>query len=179
MDVIDSLDALEQYIRQSPTVPFTQLRAVDREQLQGLLGAARQEAERLQREPPRVPSRDALLNQAESEGTLLVEAARHEADETLRDDRIQLLSRQRFDEVAGEGKQKGDARIRAAYAYTVERMSAIDQQLARLNEQVGSSLELLQTTAKEAEKARHQRGKEVSRAQAKERRRKLRQMFFG
>ena len=64
MDVIDNLDALEQYIRQSPTVPFTQLRAVDREQLQRLLGATRQEAERLLREPTRVPTRDALLNRA-------------------------------------------------------------------------------------------------------------------
>ncbi len=179
MSVLDTLDALERSLRESPWIPFTQVKAVKQEQIDQLLQATRQELERVQRERPTVPSREEVLSQAANERKLILEAARQEANEMLRDDRIKSLSRRRFDEIVGAGKQRGDVLIRDAYAYAVERMSHMEQELSRLNEQVGTGLELVQKTTKEAEKSRRQRGKQVARAQAKERRRKLRQLFFG
>ncbi len=179
MDVLDTLNALERSIRESPPIPFTQLRAVDGQRLDALLRSAREELERLQREPPSAPSRDEVLSQAANESKLIVEAARQEANELLSNDRIQSLSRQRYDEIVNEGKRQANQHIREAYAYTVERMTEIDRQLEKLNEQVESGGNLVQKTVKDAEKAQRHRGQEVARAAAKERRRKLRQMLFG
>jgi hypothetical protein len=179
MDVLDTLNALERSIRESPTIPFTQLRAVDGQRLDALLRRARAECERLQREPPSAPSSDEVLNQAANESKLIVEAARQEANEVLSNDRIQSLSRLRYDEIVNEGKRQANQHIREAYAYTVERMAEIDRQLGKLNEQVESGVDLVQKTVKGAEKAQRQRNQEVARAAAKERRQKLRQMFFG
>jgi Fe2+ transport system protein B len=179
MDVLDTLNALERSIRESPPIPFTQLRAVDGQRLDALLRATRAELERLQREPPSVPSRDEVLSQAANESKLIVEAARQEANELLSNDRIQSLSRLRYDEIVNEGKRQANQHIREAYAYTVERMTEIDRKLEKLNEQVESGGNLVQKTVKDAEKAQRHRNQEVARATAKERRRKLRQMLFG
>ena len=102
MDVLTTLDALERSIRESPAIPFTQLRAVDGQRLDNFLRRAREELERIQREPPSVPSRDEVLSQAAHESKLIVEAARQEANETLSNDRIQSLSRQLYDEIVNE-----------------------------------------------------------------------------
>ena len=179
MDVLDTLDALERSIREAPAIPFTQVRVVDRAQLDHLLRATRQELERIQREPPSVSSRDAVLSQAANESKLIVEAARQEANELLSNDHIQSLSRLRYDEIVNEGKHQANQRIREAYAYSVERMAEIDRQLAKLNGQVESGLDLVQKTVKDATKAQRHRDKGVARAEAKERRRKLRQKLFG
>ncbi|HEU5199842.1 MAG TPA: hypothetical protein VFU32_09405 [Ktedonobacterales bacterium] len=179
MDVLDTLNALERSIRESPAIPFTQLRAVDGQRLDVLLRRAREDFERLQREPPSVSSRDEVLSQAAHEGKLIVEAARQEANELLSNDRIQSLSRQRYDEIVNESKRQANQHIREAYAYTVERMTGIDRQLEKLSEQVESGGSLMQKTVKDAEKAQRHRNQEVARAAAKERRRKLRQMLFG
>lgn len=179
MDVLDTLDALERTIRESPPIPFTQLRAVDRELLDSLLRTTRQELERVQREPSSVPSRDEVLSQAANESQLIVEAARQEALELLSNDRVESLRRLRYDEIVNEGKQHASQRVREAYAYSVERMAKIDRQLVKLNEQVGSGVDLVQKTVKDAEKSLRHRDKEVARAKAKERRRKLRQKLFG
>ncbi len=179
MDVLDTLDALERYVLQSPLIPFTQLCVLDREQMDRLLQATRQELERMQREQPSVPSPDELLSQAANESKLIVESARQEANELLRDDRIKILSRQTFDEIVGAGKQKGNQLIQEAYAYSTERLSEIDRQLSKLNEQVSVGVTLAQKTAKDAEKARQQREKAYSRTQAKKRRQKIWQQLFG
>ena len=179
MDVLDTLNALERSIRESPPIPFTQLRAVDGQQLDALLRRTRAELERLQREPPSAPSRDEVLSQAANESKLIVEAARQEANELLSNDRIQSLSRQRYDEIVTRGKNQANQHIREAYAYTVERMAEIDRQLEKLNEQVESGGDLVQKTVKHAEKAQRHRSQEVARAAAKERRRRFRQMLFG
>lgn len=179
MDVLDTLDAFERSILNSPPIPFTQLRAVDRARLDDLLRATRQELERIQRDPPLAPSRDEVLSQAANESKLIVEAARQEANELLSNDRIQSLSRLRYDEIVNEGKQHASQLIKEAYAYSVERVAEIDRQLGKLNEQVGSSVDLVQKTVKDADKSRRHRNREVARAEAKERRRKLRQKLFG
>jgi hypothetical protein len=179
MSVLDTLDALERSVRESPWIPFTQLKAMKQEEIDQLLQATRQELERVRREHPPVPSRDEVLNQAANERKLILEAARQEANELLREDRIELLSRRRFDEVIGAGRQRGNSLVRDAYAYAVERMSQMERELSRLNGQVSDGVGLVQRTVKEAEKSQRQRGKQVARAQAKERRRKLRQFFFG
>lgn len=179
MDVLDTLDAFERSILDGPAIPFTQLRVVDRARLDDLLRATRQELERIQREPPSAPSRDEVLSQAANESKLIVEAARQEANELLSNDRIQSLSRLHYDEIVNEGKQHASQRIREAYAYSVERVTEIDRQLGKLNEQVGSGVNLVQKTVKDAEKSQRHRNKEVARAEAKERRRKLRQKLFG
>ena len=179
MDVLDTLAAFERSILDSPAIPFTQLRAVDRVQLDDLLRATRQELERIQREPPSAPSRDEVLSQAANESKLIVEAARQEANELLSNDRIQSLSGLRYDEIVNEGKQHASQLVREAYAYSVERIADIDRQLGKLNEQVESGVNLVQKTVKDAEKSQRHRNKEVARAEAKERRRKLRQKLFG
>jgi uncharacterized iron-regulated protein len=178
MDVFDTLDALESQVRASPWIPFTDFRAVDREAIEQLLQIARTQLERAQREAAPVRSRDEVLGQAENEGRLIVEAARQEARETLSDDRIKTLSRQRFDEIVGEGKQQANQLIREAYAYTVERMTEIERSLEKLRSQVGEGRDAAQKTIKDAEKSLRQRKKEVSREKAKERRQKMKQALL-
>jgi len=176
MDVFDTLDALENHVRASPWIPFTRLRAVDRGVIDQLLRTAREQMERAEQEPER--SWDEVLSQAENEGRLIVEAARQEALEILSDDRIKSLSQQQFDEIVGVGRQQADQRMRAAYAYTVERMTAIERSLTQLRSQVGEGLEVTRRTTRVAERSLHQRQKEVSREKARERRQKIKEALF-
>ena len=173
MDIFDTLDVLENHVRESPWIPFTRLRAVDLDLIGQMLQVAREQIARAQQEPSPEASRAAVLSQAENEGRLIVEAARQEAEEILNDDRITSLSRGYYDEIVGEGRQRGDQHMREAYAYTAERMAAIERSLSALRDRVHEGLDVAQKTTKEAEKNLRQRQKEVSHEKAKERRQKL------
>ncbi len=178
MDVFDALDALEDHVRESPWIPFTRLRAVDLDVLQRLLREAREQIERAQQEPPSESAQAELLNQAENEGRLIVEAARQEAQELLSGERIDSLSRRYYDEIVGEGRQRADQHMRDAYAYTTERMTAIERSLGALRDQVSGGVEMAQKTTRDAEKNLRQRQKEVSREKAKARRQKIKEVLF-
>jgi hypothetical protein len=138
--------------------------------MEELWRAARRELERAQQEPPPARPRDEALNQAAHEGRLLIEAARAEARETLRDDRIQALTRQRYEEIVDGGRQQANEVMREAYGYSVERMSAVERRLETLRKQVNEGLEVAQKTIKDAEKAQRQRKKEAARRRARKRR---------
>ena len=175
MDVFDTLDVLENHVRESPWIPFTRLRAVDLNLIGQLLRIAREQIEQAQQEASSGRSREELLGQAESEGRLIVEAARQEAQEILSGDRITSLSRQYYDEIVGEGRKLANQRMRAAYAYTAERMTAIERSLGALRAQVAEGLEVAQQTTRDAEKNLRQRKQEVSREKARERRQQRKQ----
>ena len=173
MDVFDTLDAFESLIRESPWIPFANMHAVDREALEQLLRATRREIEHEQRQPSPVRSREEVLDQATNEGKLLLETARTEAREMLRDDRIQRRRQARYEEMVNGGREQANQMIREAYAYSVERMSEVERRLDSLHTQVGEGLDAVQKTIKAAEKARHQRKKEQSRKRSRERRRRI------
>jgi hypothetical protein len=178
MDIFDTLDGLQDHVQQSPWIPFTQLRVVDQDLMTQLLQVAREQLERAQQEPPSEKSREEMLSQAENEGKLLVEAARHEAQEVLSDDRISSLRQNYYDEIVGEGRQRANQRMREAYAYTVERMTAIERSLRALRTQVGEGLAGAQKTTRDAEKNLRQSKKEVSREKVRARRQKVKQALF-
>jgi hypothetical protein len=178
MDVFDTLDALEDQVRGSPWVPFTRLRAVDRAAIDQLLRIARAQIERAQQEPVSGRSEDDVLRQAEQEGRLIVEAARQEAQDILNNEHISALSRQRFDEIVGAGQQQGSQHMREAYAYSAERMKAIERSLGTLRSQVEEGLVIAQKTTRNAEKNLRQREKEASREKARERRQKIKEALF-
>ncbi len=178
MDVFDTLDALESHVRESLWIPFTNMRAVDRDMMAQLLRATREQIERAERESQPVRSRDEVLSQAEGEGRLIIETARQEAQETLSDDRIKSLSRERFDEIVGMGKRQANHMIREAYAYSVERMTEVERSMNKLRSQVGEGLEVAQKEIKDAEKAHHQRRKEIAREKKKERREQVKRALL-
>ena len=177
MDVFDTLDVLEDHVRESPWIPFTRLRAVDLDLINQLLQVAREQIARAQQAPSTEAARAEMLSQAENEGRLKVEAARQEANEILSDDRIRSLSQRNYDEIVGEGRQRGNQHMREAYTYTAERMAAIEQSLNALRERVDDGLDVAQKTAKEAEKNLRKSKKDVSREKAKERREKIKQVL--
>jgi vacuolar-type H+-ATPase subunit H len=178
MDVFDTLDALEDQVRESPWIPFTRMRAVDLDLLEQLLRLARDQIERAQQEPLAENARAELLTQAENEGRLIVETARQEAQEILSDERISSQSRRYYDEIVGEGRQRANEHMRAAYAYTAERMTAIERSLGALRDQVSGGVDMAQKTTSEAEKNLRQRKKEASREKARARRQKIKEALF-
>jgi hypothetical protein len=178
MDVFDTLDALEQQVRESPWIPFTRLRAVDLNLIEQVLRVAREQLEQAQRESASGRSGEELLAQAAQEGRLIVEAARQEAQEILSDERITSLRQQYYDEIVGAGRQRADQRIREAYAYTAERMTAIERSLSTLRAQVGEGVAVAQRTTRDAEKNLRQRQKEVSREKARARRQRIKQVLL-
>ena len=173
MDVLDALSAIESQILESPWIPLANRRAVDRSTLDRLILATRQEIERMQQTPPSGPRREEILSLATNESRLLLEEARRQADETLRDDRIKLLARQRFDEIVGEGKHQANLLIQNAYAYSAERISEMEQQLAQTRQQVGESLEILEKGIKATHKATRQRKKETAKTRKTQQRSKI------
>jgi hypothetical protein len=178
MDVFNTLDALEDHVRESPWIPFTRLRAVDLDLLEQLLRVAREQLASVLQEPPPENVRAELLNQAENEGRLIVEAARQEAQEILNDERISSQSRRHYEEIVGEGRQRGNEHMRAAYTYTAERMAAIERSLGALRNQVSAGVEMAQKTTREAEKNLRQRQQEPPREKTKTRRQKIKEALF-
>jgi vacuolar-type H+-ATPase subunit H len=163
MDVLDVLNAIEFQIKESPSVPLANRRAVDRAVLLPLLAALRGEIERSQQTPAAPLSRDEVLKQAINEGRLLLEAARREADTLLREDRIKRLTRQRFDEIVDEGREQANKLMQDAYGYSAERLAEAEARLKKLSEQLATGLETLGKGLKETEKERHQRKREARR----------------
>ncbi|HEY7356449.1 MAG TPA: hypothetical protein VH590_08275 [Ktedonobacterales bacterium] len=178
MDVFDTLEALENQVRESPWIPFTRLRAVDRSMIEQLLRVAREQMERAEPEPsPGIP-REEALHQAENEARLIVEAGRQEAREILSDDRITSLRSRYQDEIVGEGRQQANQLMREAYTYAAERMAAIERSLKALRDQVGEGLDVAQKTSRGAEKNLRQRQRETSREKAKARRQKVKEALL-
>ncbi len=178
MDIFDTLEVLEQQVRESPWIPFTQLRAVDVEQMLRLLREAREQLARAQQDPMTDAAREEVLSQAANEGRLIVESARHESQEMLSDDRVSSLRQQYFNEIVGEGRQRANQHMRAAYGYTTERMTEVERSLRALRDQVGEGREAAQKTTRDAEKNLRQSKKEVSREKARARRQRIKQALF-
>lgn len=178
MDIFDTLEVLENHVRESPWIPFTQLRAVDVDLIRRLLLVAREQLERAQQEPSSEIVREEHLSQAAHEGKLIVEAARQESQEILGEDRIRSFRQNYYDEIVGEGRQRANQRMREAYEYAAERMSAIERRLSALRDQVSDGVEIAQKTTKEAEKNLRQSRKEVSRGKARERRQKIKEALL-
>lgn len=178
MDIFDTLEALEQQVRESPWIPFTQVRVVDVEQMLSLLREAREQLEHARQEPMTDVAREEVLSQAAYEGKLLIEAARQESEEMLSGDRISSLRQQYFDEIVGEGRQRGNQHMREAYAYTTERMMAVERSLRALRDQVSAGRATAEKTTRDAEKNLRQSKKEVSREKARARRQRIKQALF-
>jgi hypothetical protein len=178
MDIFDTLEVLEQQVRESPWIPLTQLRAVDVEQVLRLLREVRAELDHAQREPLTDEVREDVLSQAAYEGKLIIEAARQESEELLSGDRISSQRQQYFDEIVGEGRQRANQHMRLAYGYTTERMTEVERSLRALREQVGEGRTVAQKTTKDAEKHLRQSKKEVSREKARTRRQRIKQALF-
>ncbi len=173
MDVFDTIEALEEHVRESPRLPFTRLRAVDRRVIAQLLNIARAQIEQAQREPLSLRAPEEVLSQTENEAKLIVESARQEAQDLLSDDRIKALNRQHFHEIVSAGQQQADQCIREAYAYTAQRMRAIEHSLSTLRSQIGEGLAVTRKTTRETEKHLRQRQKEAARQKSRARRHPL------
>lgn len=166
-DALDVLDAIEIQVKESPRVPASRLRAVDRTTLESLVALAREELTRGQQLPRSALSRDEVLAQAESESRLLIENARHEADELLREERIKVFTRRRFDQIVEEGRERAQRLRQEANYYSAGRLDEAERRLHKLNQQVAAGLEALKNGIKEMEKSHRQRKRDEARQSRK------------
>ncbi len=161
-DALDVLDALEREVKESPRVPASNLRAVDRITLGNLLALARDELAR-QQGTSLALNRDEVLAQAENERRFLLEHARHEADELLREERIKVFTRQRFDAIVDEGRQEAQRVRQEANGYSAGRLAEAESSLEKLRRQVERALEGLKKDIKDGEKSHQQRKRDETR----------------
>jgi hypothetical protein len=159
-DVLDAFDVFEMEVKASPRVSVSGLRAVDRMRLESLLALARAELERGQQQPRPPMNWDEALAQAEHERRLLLENAREEANELLREERIKTFTRRRFDQIVEEGQQQAQRIMRDASGSSAERLAEAEDRLNRLHKQVRAGLEILKKGIKESEKSHRQRKRE-------------------
>ncbi len=162
-DALDVLDAIEIQVKESPRVPVSHLRAVDRTTLENLVALAREELARGQELPRSALSREGVLAQVEGESRFLIENARHEADELLREERIRVFTRRRFDQIVEEGRERAQRTRQEAYSYGAGRLDEAEKRLHRLSQQVAAGLETLKDSIKEIEKGHQQRKRDEAR----------------
>jgi uncharacterized protein YukE len=166
-DALDVLDALEIQIKKSPRIPFSNLRAVERTMLESLVALAREEVERSQQQPFPLFNRDEVLAQAESERRFLIENARHEADELLREERIKVFTRRRFDAIVEQGHEQARRIIKEANGYGAERFAEAEERLNKLSRYLREEVQTLKQGIKEVEKSHRQRKREEARKRRK------------
>jgi hypothetical protein len=164
-DALDVLDALEREVKESPLIPASSLRAVDRITLWNLLALARDELARGQQGTSLPLNWDEALAQAENERRFLLENARHEADELLREERIKVFTRQRFDAIVEQGQEEAQRVRQEANGYSAGRLAEAERSLEKLRQQVERALEGLKKDMKDSEKSHQQRKRDEAKQQ--------------
>jgi regulator of protease activity HflC (stomatin/prohibitin superfamily) len=145
MDILQLIDRLEELFNDAKAVPFTHNVIVDEDRMLELIDQMRISIpEEVKKAQQVVAQRDRVMAQAQEEANRTLDIARQKADQLIQKDGIVQEAQRRAEQILAQARADAEATRIDADNYVVDNLMQLQDQLARLTNQVNNGVRTVQ-----------------------------------
>jgi regulator of protease activity HflC (stomatin/prohibitin superfamily) len=145
MDILQLIDRLEELFNDAKAVPFTHNVIVDEDRMLELIDQMRISIpEEVKKAQQVVAQRDRVMAQAQEEANRTLDIARQKADQLTQKDMIVQEAQRRAEQILAQARADAEATRIEADNYVVDNLMQLQDQLARLTNQVNNGIRTVQ-----------------------------------
>jgi len=145
MDILQLIDRLEELFNDAKAVPFTHNVIVDEDRMLELIDQMRISIpEEVKKAQQVVAQRDRVMAQAQEEANRTLDIARQKADQLTQKDMIAQEAQRRAEQILAQARADAEATRVEADNYVVDNLMQLQDQLARLTNQVNNGIRTVQ-----------------------------------
>jgi F0F1-type ATP synthase membrane subunit b/b' len=145
MDILQLIDRLEELFNDAKAVPFTHNVIVDEDRMLELIDQMRISIpEEVKKAQQVVAQRDRVMAQAQEEANRTLDIARQKADQFIQKDTIIQEAQRRAEQILAQARADAEATRIDADNYVVDNLMQLQDQLARLTNQVNNGVRTVQ-----------------------------------
>ncbi len=145
MDILQLIDRLEELFNDAKAVPFTHNVIVDEDRMLELIDQMRISIpEEVKKAQQVVAQRDRVMAQAQEEANRTLDIARQKADQLTQKDMIVQEAQRRAEQILAQARSDAEATRIEADNYVMDNLMQLQDQLARLTNQVNNGIRTVQ-----------------------------------
>ncbi len=145
MDILQLIDRLEELFNDAKAVPFTHNVIVDEDRMLELIDQMRISIpEEVKKAQQVIAQRDRVMAQAQEEANRTLDLARQKADGIVQKDNIMQEAQRRAEQILAQARADAEATRIDADNYVVDTLMQLQDQLARLTNQVNNGVRTVQ-----------------------------------
>ena len=145
MDILQLIDRLEELFNEAKAVPFTHNVVVDEDRMLELIDQMRIAIpDEVKKAQQLVGQRDRVMAQAQEEANRTVNLAREKADQLAQKDMVVQEAQRRAEQILAQARADAEATRADADTYVIETLMQLQDQLARLSNQVSNGVRTVQ-----------------------------------
>ena len=145
MDILQLIDRLEELFNEAKAVPFTHNVLVDEDKMLELIDQMRIAIpEEVKKAQQVMAQRDRVMAQAQEEANRTLQLAREKADQMMQKDMIMQEAQRRADQIISQGRAEAESTRAAADNYVVDTLMQLQEQIAKLSNQVSNGIRMVQ-----------------------------------
>src|SRR3990170_1227442 len=145
MDILQLIDRLEELFNDAKSVPFTHNVVVDEDRMLELIDQMRITIpEEVKKAQQVVAQRDRVMAQAQEEANRTVNLAREKADQMSQKDMLVQEAQRRAEQILAQARADAEATRADADNYVIETLMQLQDQIARLSNQVSNGIRTVQ-----------------------------------
>ncbi|MCC6259560.1 MAG: hypothetical protein IT311_01755 [Anaerolineales bacterium] len=145
MDILQLIDRLEELFNDAKAVPFTHNVIVDEDRMLELIDQMRIAIpEEVKKAQQVVAQRDRVMAQAQEEANRTLQLARDKADQYVQKDVIVQEAQRRAEQIISQARGEAEATRAEADNYVVDTLMQLQDQIAKLSNQVSNGVRMVQ-----------------------------------
>jgi F0F1-type ATP synthase membrane subunit b/b' len=145
MDILQLIDRLEELFNDAKAVPFTHNVIVDEDRMLELIDQMRISIpEEVKKAQQVIAQRDRVMAQAQEEANRTLDIARQKADQLVQKDMVVQEAQRRAEQILAQARADAEATRIDADNYVVDNLMQLQDQLARLTNQVNNGVRTVQ-----------------------------------
>ena len=145
MDILQLIDRLEELFNEAKAVPFTHNVVVDEDRMLELIDQMRIAIpEEVKKAQQVMAQRDRVMAQAQEEANRTLQISRDKAEQMIQKDMIVQEAQRRADQIVAQARSEAEATRVDADNYVLDTLMQIQDQIAKLNNQVGNGIRVIQ-----------------------------------
>jgi regulator of protease activity HflC (stomatin/prohibitin superfamily) len=145
MDILQLIDRLEELFNDAKAVPFTHNVIVDEDRMLELIDQMRIAIpEEVKKAQQVVAQRDRVMAQAQEEANRTLQLSRDKADQYVQKDVIVQEAQRRAEQIISQARAEAEATRADADNYVVDTLMQLQDQIAKLSNQVSNGVRMVQ-----------------------------------
>ena len=145
MDILQQIDRLEELFNDAKALPFTHNVVVDEDKMLELIDQMRIAIpEEVKKAQQVMAQRDRVMAQAQEEANRTLQLSREKADQLVQKDMIAQEAQRRADQIISQARSEADATRADADNYVVDTLMQLQEQIAKLSNQVSNGILMVQ-----------------------------------
>jgi len=145
MDILQLIDRLEELFNESKAIPLTHNVLVDEDRMLELIDQMRIAIpEEVKKAQQVIAQRDRVMAQAQEEANRTLQLSRDKAEQLIQKDMIVQDAQRRADQIINQARAEAEATRADADNYVIETLMQLQDQIARLGNQVSNGIRVVQ-----------------------------------